>query len=106
MFNWLTKRKMKNNSDYFQKILNNYILYRKHTEELFRITDDLLDKLDIINDLTYGELRFIKPNIVLTDDSFKNPDIIDRYRKIPIFDYTLEIRRKLIDMHKMEKDND
>ena len=106
MFNWFKKQKMKNNSDYFQKILNNYLLYRKHTEELSQIVYDLLDKLDIINDLTRGELRFIRPNIVLTDDSFKNPDIIERYGKITILDYTSDVRDRLFNMHKMEKEND
>ena len=106
MFNWFTKQKMKNNSDYFQKILNNYLLYRRHTEKLSQMVNDLLDKLDIINDLTHGKLRFIKPNVVLTDDSFKNPDIIDRYRKISILDYTSDVRKRLFNMHKMEREND
>lgn len=106
MFNWLTKQKMKNNSDYFQKILNNYLLYRKHTEELSQMVKDLLRKLDSINICTDGSIKIYDIEPIFTVNEELNIELLNRYKKISIFEYTSDIKQRLFVMHKMEKEND
>ena len=106
MFNWFKKQKMKNNSDYFQKILNNYLLYRKHTEELSQMVNDLLRKLDSINICTNGSIKIYNIEPIFTVNEELNIELLNRSEKISIFEYTSDIKHRLFDMHKMEKEND